>query len=235
VSLEFISALDRYTVTAATSINGLFATGATLMAWVRPDTAGITTTFGRILDKASWDFYCDNGTSTNSFSFDHKRATLDGSWSMPASTMQFNVWQHVCVTYDGSNTANNAVMYYNGVSQTVTRNSAPSGALVSDSANNLILGNTTAGDRTYDGQMEDLRFYNRILSANELATIFACRSHDGIRSGLVGRWLLPDEGAPAGAGLTTIPDHSGNGNTGAKTGTPLYRASNLEPRRREAS
>jgi hypothetical protein len=40
-----------------------------------------------------------------------------------------------------------------------------------------------------DGAVEDLRFYNRLLSVVELQTIHACDGLDGIYDGLLHRWM----------------------------------------------
>ena len=92
----------------------------------------------------------------------------------------------------------------------------------------MYIGNRSDATRYFDGKMADVRFYNRILSADEVATIYACRGHDGIVSGLVGRWKL-DELA-AGAGAAPI-DYSGNGNDGSVVGSPVYSDHPLSYRR----
>ena len=48
-----------------------------------------------------------------------------------------------------------------------------------------------------DGRLEDLRVYNRVLSANEIQTIFECQGVDGIVLGLRHRFEL--QSGPAGS------------------------------------
>ncbi len=70
------------------------------------------------------------------------------------------------------------------------------------------------------GALDDMRTYNRALSAAEIQTIHACNGHDGIVYGLVGRWLM-DECEPGfAAGGAVVKDLSGSGNTGTKYGSP---------------
>ena len=231
MSIDYATAGDRYSLGTAATVDNLFNGGATLMAWIAPDTAGAGS-LGRIFDKVTFLFNCDNSLATNSFSFEHARAGTVGRWSMPNSQASYGNWQHVAVTYDGSSTSNDPVFYYNGASVTVTERSTPTSTISADGANTLWLGNRTAGDRTFDGDISDARFYSRILSAAEVLTIYSCKGHDGIVAGLNGRWILPGEGGIGATALSTGPDYSGNANTGALTGTPAYTAGVLAPRRR---
>ena len=86
----------------------------------------------------------------------------------------------------------------------------------------------------YDGDLEDIRIYNRELSLAEVQTIFAVRGVDGIVDGLLHRWLLNEQAPDVGAsGAGVIKDL-----TGARNGTPNsipdYSISNLRFRRRVA-
>lgn len=81
--------------------------------------------------------------------------------------------------------------------------------------------------------MDDFRIYdNVVLSAAEVATIFACRGHDDIRSGLVGRYTFMEK-APGqtATGAGSIIDLSGNGNHATPVSSPTYRANGLAYRR----
>jgi hypothetical protein len=61
------------------------------------------------------------------------------------------------------------VFYLNGVRATTTVRTAPSGSVTPDEASTLTIGNTTALDRTFDGAIDDVRIYNRILGAAEIS------------------------------------------------------------------
>jgi hypothetical protein len=93
----------------------------------------------------------------------------------------------------------------------------------------------TAGAASYHygGTLDDIRIYNRALSAAEIQTIHASNGHDGIVQGLVGRWLL-NELSPGTAATAagSIIDHSGRGNHGTPYGGPIYRGSELSFGRR---
>jgi hypothetical protein len=90
---------------------------------------------------------------------------------MPANTVALGAWQHVALTYDTGSAANRPIFYRNGVVVTTTVQTAPAGSRSSDAASTLSIGNTTALDRTFDGAIDDVRIYNRILSASEIGTL----------------------------------------------------------------
>ena len=63
--------------------------------------------------------------------------------------------------------ANNVIIYVNGDSKSLTEVS-PSGASVANTGNDLYIGNRSLQDRSYDGLIDEVRIYNRILSPAEV-------------------------------------------------------------------
>ena len=105
---------------------------------------------------------------------------------------------HIVCTYDS---LANAQIYINGVLD--NSGSDNDGVPPSDT---LTIGHRTGapGDEYYDGFIEDMRIYNRVLSANEIATIYGCNGLDVIVHGLLHRWIMsegPIDVAASGAGL----------------------------------
>lgn len=100
----------------------------------------------------------------------------------------------------------------------------------------LSIGGTTPTPvQMFIGTIEDWRSYDRVLSDEEVATIFAARGVDGIVNGLTARWPLNEreDGHVAVAG--DIKDVGPSGLTiSSVTGTPVYRPSDLRYRRRAA-
>jgi hypothetical protein len=72
------------------------------------------------------------------------------------------------VAYDTSSVANRPVFYINGKLVTTVVRTTPSGSKSSDAASTLSIGNTSTLDRTFDGAIDDVRIYNRILSTSEI-------------------------------------------------------------------
>lgn len=161
-------------------------------------------------------------------------ASSDGDWYLPETDTPPNgTWWHVVINYNADAAANDPVMYVDGVSKAVTESVAPTGAARSSgAASNVEIGRflVAAASQTVDGQMEDVRLFNRILTPQE-ALILA----SGYRGPLGGEVLwLPMDGARAiahfdGAALVAatnyLNDMSGNGNHGNPSGSPLGYAS----------
>ncbi len=132
-------------------------------------------------------------------------------------------WQHVVATYDGATLK----VYINGV---LENSSASSGTLTS--TNNLALGADWSGAtvQPFDGRMDEVRLYNRALSAGEIAALYQSTAvfrptrkatintsqNTRFNNSLVGLWSF---NGPDVSG-TTATDISGNGNTGTLTNGP---------------
>lgn len=173
-----VSAVPKFTNPGSTDFDGtddyvsFTSTDATLItiaAWVYSDAQG-ESTFPRILEMPGCFLYFRRGGATandnNVLSFTSDRAT-NGDWRTPDNSISDGQWYHVAVTYDSSSTANNPVLYINGVSQTVTEFLTPSGAQISTAGTGYI-GNRSATDRSWDGRIDDFRIYSRILGAAEI-------------------------------------------------------------------
>ena len=64
------------------------------------------------------------------------------------------------------------------------------GAINDDSANDFIIGNNAAGSRTFDGILNDVRFYNTALSSTDIWKLYI----EGTGKGLRGRYKFFDFG-----------------------------------------
>lgn len=71
-----------------------------------------------------------------------------------------------------------------------------------------------------NGLIADLRLYDRLLGENEVATLFACRGHDGISQGMLDRYWLQ---GPSGVVITATPN-IGSAGTPAESfqNSPIY-------------
>jgi parallel beta-helix repeat protein len=91
------------------------------------------------------------------------RLSLDNSIS-------YNAWQHVVVTWDGSTNASNVHLYVNGFQSDGATNNGTS--LTDNSASNLYIGNNPYYNRTFDGSLDEVRVYNRVLSTDEIGSLY---------------------------------------------------------------
>jgi hypothetical protein len=85
--------------------------------------------------------------------------------------MAYNSWNHVAVVYDSSSTSNNADLYINGVKQTISKINPPRGTQTSNEGEGII-GNHIPLNRGWDGLIDELRIYNRALSAAEIVSLY---------------------------------------------------------------
>src|SRR3989344_2722575 len=147
----------------------------TVSAWIKPNGYGESNR-GRIVDKAK------AVTSTNGRTFFVSNTTaniiqfiIDGSTDLnlrsSAGAIQFGVWTHVAVTWNGNATCSgNAIIYINGVADTVCTANLVS--RTADQAEILKIGNAKSIDRTFNGIIDEVRIYNRSLSATEIAELY---------------------------------------------------------------
>jgi hypothetical protein len=115
--------------------------------------------------------------------FESYKTPNDGRWQATNAFPADTDWHHVALTYDNTTATADPVIYVDGVSVTVTETSVPSGTSDDDSDCPLILFNW-APDPTVSGQryfsnlvgglaLKDIRIYNRILTADEVAELAA--------------------------------------------------------------
>src|SRR5262249_52882011 len=88
-----------------------------------------------------------------------------GDWTIPQPSA--NAWHHIAVVYNASSAANKPQMYVDGVAQTVTQVSAPSGAPLTNT-DSYVLGNRGAGDQGWSGMLDDFRVYSGALTAAQV-------------------------------------------------------------------
>jgi hypothetical protein len=150
-----------------------------------------------------------------------------------------DTWNHIVTIFD-STLANDQQIFINGVETVYNAGGGPSagvGARNSDAAAVLNAARDASGGLTdeLDGFMEDVRIYNRRLSAEEIQTIHACRGTDGIVSGMVSCWGFDElEAGAAASGAGNLKDASPNANHGTGTSGPNYTTGVIRSRRKMA-
>jgi chitodextrinase len=156
------------------SLANLQNSGMTVMAWIRPNSAGGGGGLGRIIDKG-------NSTSNNGWWFTFVNPTTIrlqvATFGTPVlirdstSVVAMSTWQHVAATWDGSKNGTGIHIYVNGVLTDGTTQNA-TGTAQSDAALTLAIGNRASdGARGFDGLIDDVRIYNAVLSATQIQTI----------------------------------------------------------------
>ena len=130
------------------------------------------------------------------------------------STMLYNQWAHICGTCSSGGTSR---LYVNGVE---TANGSFAGRTLNQSNNGIHIGanrNGTDVGEFWQGYLHDLRVYDRVLTAEEINTIYTTRGKDRILSGLRVRCPLSD-----GVGTATIKEIGPTQFSTTTTGSPSW-------------
>jgi hypothetical protein len=146
----------------------------TVTAWAYARTDG-GSDWGRIFDKretSSEVITLLMGGSADRLVYSRHFSGGQGEWYTPENSFLNGAWYHVAVTHDASSDTNDPLIYINGVSQTLTENQSPSGD-VNTNPDDFIIGNR-ANDlaRGFDGIIDEVRIYNRVLSGAEITDLY---------------------------------------------------------------
>lgn len=177
-ALEFDSATDVVSVNDNVSLQNIFDSGGTVSAWINPDTDGVNSA-GRIIDKDQtggdgWYLYVNSEAGGfMKLTLVQRFSGTDGQWTTTNLDIQAGVWSHVLVTYDNGAVGNDPTIYVNGVAVATTEDSTPVGTRSSDVGNALGIGNTTVKDNAFDGTIDDVQIYSRILTSANISTLSA--------------------------------------------------------------
>ncbi len=135
--------------------------GATVMAWVYPTALSSYRTVVMKEHPQGACYYLYSGPSNNQamgggrFGGDYREISGGG-------TLPLNTWTHLAMTYDGANIR----VYRNGA---LVATLAQTGTF--EVSNNVLrLGGNTTWDEWWAGRIDEVRIYNRALSAAEIAT-----------------------------------------------------------------
>ena len=172
-ALDLDGVNDLISISNSASIQSLET--KTISAWIYPRSAG-EDSFGTIYigEPGVFKFsLCSNiipdctgieNTLTLFYAYDND----NGRWRANANVIKYNQWQHVTVVYNTSST--NALFYINGESISVTTISTPTGNFADD--NGHVIGSRLSGSDAFDGQIDEVRVYNRALSADEIKRLY---------------------------------------------------------------
>lgn len=204
----------------------------TIMAWLNTDVEAEQ----RVMEKSDgggWRFSVEDNVSELRVLFNQQFSDANGRWRTDNTTIVRNTWYHVAITYDRTNVANDPIIYRNGTSINVVESNAPVGTADDNSGNSMYIGKKEDSTLYFDGTLDDIRIYDRLLSAEEILTIYTARATDNIVYGLVGRWM-PNELAP-GATVLSVIDLSPTGvSPGTPENAPVYAEGILGSRHRIA-
>ncbi len=129
-----------------------------------------------------------------------------------AFTNKIGAWVHTVVRYDGTS----ITLYVNGVAGT------PDSRAVADGSATTIGRYSTIASEFWNGSLDDVRVYNRALSASEIKELYNMGgvgkvnvepTVPNLQKGLVGHWTFDGKDL-----IRNVADRSGLGNTGYMSG-----------------
>ena len=169
-SLWFDNSDDYVNCSNSSSLN--FVDALTVEAWIYPEGWGEESNygFGRIVDKLDYGTYTGyNLFIANNIYYNNESLAINiiingigYSFSTPDHSISLNQWQHIAMSYDGETVR----LFINGKEK--GNLTSPSGNLNDHSLVDLIIGNCKEQDRTFNGTIDEVRIYNRSLSADEI-------------------------------------------------------------------
>jgi hypothetical protein len=175
-ALSFDGFNDWVTVTDVTASKIDLGTGMTLEAWVNPTSmSGWETVLMKERGAAgagllSYALYAHDG-APEALGFAGPAgyirpagatATDQGVRQASHTPIPLNAWTHIATTYDGANQR----LYINGA---LVASRAQTGTMVVSNGSLRIGGNNSSGE-FFNGLIDEVRIYNRALSAAEIAT-----------------------------------------------------------------
>lgn len=134
--------------------------------WVKPGST--QKTYADMISKHNCGGYIieQSNTSTNQYALAWDAGGCSYTGGGVLTTLTANVWQHFTVVKSGANITH----YVNGVQ---TASGAGSNATIATSATPLRIGNFgSAGGREFNGALDEVRIYNRALSATEAKQLY---------------------------------------------------------------
>jgi hypothetical protein len=140
-------------------------TGITVSLWVKATSWGTSSDSVQVLGKGlyTWNnpYRFRKESSDARFHF-----TLAGVGDVSSATFPtVGQWVHVAGTYDGTD----LVLYYDGVERArITVAGSPAIGVVNQS---LVIGQEWGGSAGFTGALDDIRIYNRALTASEISGV----------------------------------------------------------------
>ena len=212
--LEFNSATQDYVQMPNTSAVIANKTAFSMSCWVNPQA---NTTHSGIMgfrNNTNADFYLLQLQNTNNLEARFRNSGNINYDIVASNLLDFNQWQHLALTYDGSNIH----LYKDGVLISTT----PANGMITQSTQSFRLAGLDYQNDVFhmNGRLDEVRLWDVALSQTEINN-WMCVPIDLTHpnyNNLMGYWKLNE-----GLGITTA-DLSINGNNGTLLGGVIWKA-----------
>jgi len=154
---------DLLTIPAASSINNIFQGGGTFFTTLNTFSGGNK----RIIEKDWIILFFSSMGGTTSLRFLPQYSLTNGDFRS-SFDITFSTGTIIGITFDSLIPSNPPIFYINGAMFTAGTVTAPAGTVNDDSGCDMLLGNNPGNNRTFDGDMAENTFYDRILTAEEI-------------------------------------------------------------------
>ncbi len=227
-ALAFNGTNQRVSTAGNTSADFSTNQNWTFDAWIKPNFSSSSNTGSAIMEvsgpsAAFLRSYLRWESSSLGFYLDTVSSAVGSSWKTAGSaTFSANTWHHITFTHTSGNSGQ---FYWDGVAVSTT---VVSSFAVTGVTNLPVdIGWGQANSYFWNGSLDEVRLYNRTLSATEVKELYNFGQAkfatspvptDSLASGLVGYWTFDGKDTvwtSATAGTTL--DKSGGGNTGTLT------------------
>lgn len=131
------------------------------------------------------------------------------------STFTAAGWYHFSLVWNDAS-ASETKLYINGVAEAATTTGTFGNIGTMGNTKAFTLGMLSDGGSYFDGKLDEIRFYDRTLSAEEVSQLYRLTSPTGVDTGLKGYWSFNGQDMNG----TTAYDRSGAGNAGTLTNGP---------------
>ena len=171
-ALDFDGVDDVVTITANAVFENLFDGGGATSVWINADTDGEGDSGIIATSQAGWVLQVVGEVAgAMQLRFTQGFSGTNGVWTTTATSITANAWTHVVISYNNGAVGNDPTIYINGTSVAITETTTPVGTRVSDTGNNLTIGNNVGTTATFDGTIDEFRPYTVSLTAPQAISL----------------------------------------------------------------
>lgn len=163
----------------------IFTNGGSVSLWMKPNEQDSSL----VINSISWTIRLRTGSSSESGLWFTKTFTgATGNWRSSTTTpaITYNQWSHIIINYDSSSTANDPEIYINGtLAAALPEIVSPVGTTSGEGDGRIAIGGAITGlNSFFQGSIDDIRLYDRVLTTSEITQLYAMGAPVGTSTAL---------------------------------------------------